>query len=135
MSMFLIILEVLAVSTFVLFVGVLDSKYYENIRLKGLTIARDFVTVLLVLMCFLAGIEQGDHALPGCDFELISKWLQVIFHIFMIGVLIYSAVQFNKIHFTYIRQYLLTRACLYFSITFEALALMVIFAWMSGFPW
>lgn len=135
MSFFLIILEVFAAASFVLFVGVLDSKYYQRLHVEGLSIARDYVTALLVLMCCLIGLEHGREPLPEWNFDLISKWIQLVFHVSMVGILAYSTVQFYKTRFKYARQYLLARATLYFSITFEVLALLIILAVLTGFPW
>jgi hypothetical protein len=135
MSFFLIILEVFAALSFITYAGILESKYYQHIHVEGLTIARDYVTLLLVLICLLSGMENHLQPVPDLDFSTISKGLQWIFHLSLIGILSCSIAKFCKIRFKYARQYLLARASLYFSITFEVLALLIILAVLTGFPW
>ena len=119
---FIFVLEVLSTFSFMLFVGILDSKYYEKIVCNNLSRLSEGLLVLILCIGAIIGAKYNNIMVVS---DSVFWSLQMIFHL-LIGIsLACGAKSFQKIKFKYYRQYLMARSALYFSFTFETITLIV----------
>ena len=120
MVQFLTIMETLAVAALVLFNGILDSKYYEKLKIRTFSSYLWYPVCLLLLATFLTAMLDV-YVWPWLDIAII--FAHMVLHAVFSVLLVVAVVKFEDIPFKYARQYLFARAALYFSVVFEVAAI------------
>lgn len=110
------ILEAITLFCLVLFAGCLNSKYYER---KPIKVLDNLIWVALVIY-----IAIGMYSSLG-EWNL-SVVLSVIWHVFMIGLIVFSVKEFPKLRLKYARQHAIAQTFLSLAICFEFVTLVVV---------
>ena len=118
---FLTIMETLAVVALVLFNGILDSKYYQKLSIKAFSSYLWYPVGLLLLASFFTALLDFNPDWAWLDIAIIFS--HTVLHAVFAVLLVVAVVKFENIPFKYARQYLFSRAALYFSVVFEVLAI------------
>ena len=116
----LTILETVAVAMLVLFNGVLDSKYYERLRIKAFSEYMWYPVGCLLVATFLAALSDV-YTSWGWLFPALMV-AHSLLHVVVVMMLSIALVKFKDIPFRYSRQYLYARATLRFAVLFEVFA-------------
>jgi len=120
MSTMVEILETLTVAALVVFNGVLESKYFNKLRISGFSDYLWWPVSLLLIATFLTALA-GIYS----SFTWLMPSMMLahsLLHIVLIIMLTIALVKFKEIPFNYTRQYVLARASLFFATLFEVFA-------------
>ena len=120
MVTFLIIMELFAVVSLVLFNGILDSKYYEQLKVQTFSHYAYYPAYLLIVATFLTAMSDV-YVWAWLDTAVV--FAHTVLHAVFAVLLTIALVRFADIPFRYARQYLFARAALYFAVVFEVIAL------------
>lgn len=118
--MLLTILETVAVAMLVLFNGVLDSKYYERLRIKAFSEYMWYPVGCLLVATFLTALADVYTSWGWLVPALMVA--HSLLHIIVIIMLTIALIKFKEIPFRYSIQYLYARATLRFAVLFEVFA-------------
>lgn len=119
MVILLTILETLAVVFWVLFNGILDSKYYEQLKMRTVSQYVYCPAYLLIAATFLTAMLD----MYGWPWLEVVIFAHTVLHVVFAVLLVVAVIKFADLPFKYAKQYLLARAALYFAVVFEVLAL------------
>ena len=112
-------METLAVAVLVLFNGILDSKYYEKLKLQTFSNYVYYPVYLLIAASFLTAMRD---VYDWSWLDTATIFAHTVLHAVFAVLLTVAVVKFADIPFKYSRQYLFARAALYFAVGFEVLA-------------
>ncbi|MBO6282031.1 MAG: hypothetical protein J6N49_05835 [Alphaproteobacteria bacterium] len=115
MDFIIILCEFAALGALAAFSGVLESKYYEKIKIKYL------FSGIVVAVILWAILMYPDVPISGG----VPHWigLHILFNVLMLCLYGYSIVRFDNLQFQYEVQYLLARWCLGIGCVAEILAI------------
>ncbi len=117
----IILLEVVATISLVLFNGVLDSKYYER-KPIGLD-TWCYLSLFALAAIGMIYVMQRSSVFPWLYYWVLAQaFVQVLYHVIMCITLIKALNKFMRLELQYAVQYYLARFCLFFALTLEILA-------------
>ena len=104
----IVLLEVMAFASLIMFAGTLESKYYENKGpIKFIEITKWVTLVALIVIMFPAGVHVR------------FIWAHVIYHLSMIAMCCVGWKRFRALRFKYLVQFRSAQWLLYSSIILE----------------
>lgn len=121
----LIIFEALTILAICLFVGIMESKYYQKISIDGSGFVVNVLITLLLLLIFGKGLLETE-TLPSW-FPSFYKAAHCLLQLFSVLFINYLIRIFFLTQFKYARQYLFARAALISSIVLQFAAVMYLF--------